>query len=491
MGTTSQMTMVQRLAEFAASCRQNGVPEEVERSVRQRIADTLGVSIAAQVLATSKAAIDHFLDQGGRPESHIVGQSTRVPAAQAAFANGVLAHSLDFDDTHLPSVLHPSASIVPAAIAVAESTGCHGSVLSAGIAAGLEICVRLGMAGFEPSTRNSVFFEYGQHATSICGTIGAAAAAGLIIGLDADEIAHAMGIAVSFAGGVIEGNRTGGTVKRTHCGWAAHGGVTAAQLAARGFTGPPTALEGRFGFFEAFLKGRYDAEALEHGLGIDWEVPGIFFKPYPANHFTHAGIDAAIRMREAGLAAEDVESIELGVPSHTVRSIGEPLAVKQRPETGYQGQFSGPYTVVAALLGGTGLGLGLQDFDDALVADPLRRSLMSKVTVVADPTCDAIFPYQFPAILRVLTKDGRHLEEKVLESRGGPDRPLTDEELRQKMKDNIRGFITPEGLERLEAVFTSRQSMEDPAALMEATIGQRSDLADLTSPPTRLPTLES
>jgi hypothetical protein len=91
----------------------------------------------------------------------------------------------------------------------------------------------------------------------------------------------------------------------------------------------------------------------------------------------------------------------------------------------------------------------------------------------------------------VLTKDGRHLEEKVLESRGGPDRPLTDEELRQKMKDNIRGFITPEGLERLEAVFTSRQSMEEPAALMEATIGQRSDLADLTSPPTRLPTLES
>ena len=466
----TEPTMVQRLAAFGVACRERGVPDEVERSVRHRLADTLGVSIAAQGLATSQAAIGYVVDQGGREESHVIGQATRVPAAQAAFANGVLAHSLDYDDTHLPSVLHPSAAVVPAALAVAEATGCSGEVLAAGVAAGLEICVRLGMAGFDPVSRNSVFFEYGQHATSICGAIGAAAAAGLILGLDEDAIAHAMGIAVSFAGGVIEGNRTGGTVKRTHCGWAAHGGVTAAHLAARGFTGPPTALEGRFGFFEAFLKGRYDGSWLVDGLGVEWEVPKIFFKPYPANHFTHAGIDAAIRMREAGLAASDIESAELGIASHTVRSIGEPLAVKQRPQTGYQGQFSGPYTVAAAFLGGSGLGLGLADFDDRLVADPERRELMSRVTVVADPVCEEIFPYQFPAILRVRTKDGRSLEERVLTSRGGPDRPLTDDELRQKMEDNIAPYVSPDGLERLRSIFEDPSGIDDSTALLAATV---------------------
>jgi 2-methylcitrate dehydratase PrpD len=463
-------TMVQRLSAFAVASRDDGIPEAVERSVRQRIADTVGVSIAAQGLDTSIAAIAHVLDQGGREEAHVIGQPVRVPAGQAAFANGVLAHSLDYDDTHLPSVLHPSASVVPAALAVAEAAGCGGEMLSAGIAAGLEICVRLGMAGFDPNTRNSVFFEYGQHATSICGAIGAAAAAAVLLGLDDAGVAHAMGIAVSFAGGVIEGNRTGGTVKRTHCGWAAHGGVTAAQLAARGFTGPPTALEGRFGFFEAFLKGRYDSRWLVEGLGEEWEVPGIFFKPYPANHFTHAGIDAAIRMRDAGLSPDDIESVELGIASHTVRSIGEPLAVKQRPTTGYQAQFSGPYTVVAALMGGGGLGLGLDDFDDALVNDPVRRELMARVTVVPDPVCDEIFPYQFPAILRVRTKDGRFLEEQVLTSRGGPERPLSDEELRQKLEDNARGFVTSAGLARLGSIFEDPSSIDDPVRLMEDTL---------------------
>lgn len=463
-------TMVERLAEFAASCREDSIPEPVATSVRRRIADTLGVSVAAQALATSQAAVEYVLHQGGRPEARVIGQPDLVPAAQAAFANGVLAHSLDYDDTHLPSVLHPSASVVPAALAAAEATGANGATLVAGVAAGLEICVRLGMAGFDPDARNSVFFEYGQHATSICGAIGAAAATAVVLGSDADVIAHAMGIAVSFAGGVIEGNRTGGTVKRMHCGWAAHGGVIAAHLAERGITGPPTALEGRFGFFEAFLKGRYRAEWMVEGLGVEWEVPGIFFKPYPANHFTHAGIDAAIRLRNDGLAPADVSTVELGIASATVRSIGEPLEVKQRPTTGYQGQFSGPYTVAAALFGGSGLGVGLADFTDDLAQDPERRELMAKVTVVADAECDEIFPYQFPAILRVRTNDGRRLEERVLTTRGGPERPLSVGELRQKLTDNVDGFVTSDGADCLVAVFDRPDGLDDAASVMAATV---------------------
>ncbi|HEX9710960.1 MAG TPA: MmgE/PrpD family protein [Actinomycetota bacterium] len=429
-------TLVERLASFAAATTAATLPDEVRASVRQRVLDIVGVSLAALTLDTSSAVIAHALEQGGTAQARAIGVGERLPAASAAFVNGVLAHSLDYDDTHLPSILHPSASIVPASLAAAEASGASGAETIAAIAAGLEICVRLGMAGYDPVVGNSLFFERGQHATSICGAVAGAASAAKLLGLDAEGIAHAMGIAVSMGSGVIEANRAGGTVKRLHCGIAARSAVDAALLARRGFTGPPTALEGRFGFFQAWLDGRFDEAPLRDGLGERWEVPRIFFKPYPANHFTHAGIDAAIAVRASSVAPDDIESIRLGVATPTVRTIGEPIEAKRAPATGYLAQFSGPYTVVAALLGGSGLGLGLDDFTDALAHDPRRCALMALVDVVADRECDAIYPMQFPAILRVRTRDDRELLERVMTNRGGPDRPLSDDELRIKFRDN-------------------------------------------------------
>ncbi len=434
----SEATLVERLGAFAADARAGGVPDVVAQSVRQRILDILGICAAAVSLPTSQAAIRVVLDQGGTEESSAVGAPRRLPASQAAFVNGVLAHSLDYDDTHLPSVLHPSSSIVPAVLAVAERTGASGSDVIAATAVGLEICVRVGMAGYDKSERASLFFERGQHATSICGTIGAAAAAAVLSGLDAGGIAHAMAIAASMGSGVIEANRTGGTVKRLHCGWAAHAGITASDLARAGFTGPPTVFEGRFGFFQAWLEGRFEPAEITDGLGEEWAVPGIFFKPYPANHFTHAIVDATVRARTEGLTPEDLLSAVVRVPTSVVRTIGEPVAVKQAPETGYQAQFSAPYVLAASLIGGGGLGLGLDDFTDALAQDPRRREIMAKVTVVGDERCDAIFPWQFPAIVDFHTRSGATIITEQLVNRGGPEFPLTDGELETKFSENAR-----------------------------------------------------
>ncbi|MPZ61690.1 MAG: MmgE/PrpD family protein [Propionibacteriales bacterium] len=468
-GAAGDGRYVERLASFAARCRDDGVPDDIRTSVRQRVVDILGICVAAQELETSGAAVDHALDSAGVEQSHVIGRGRRVPAAPAAFANGVLAHSLDYDDTHLPSVLHPSASVVPAGLAVAEMQGADGRDVVAAIAAGLEICVRLGMAGYDEEAGNSLFFEHGQHATSICGVVGSAATAALLMGLDAERVAHAMAISASFASGIIEGNRMGGTVKRTHCGWAAQGGVQAAQLAKRGFTGPPTVLEGRFGFYRAFLGGRFDADQLDEGLGTRWEIHRIFLKPYPANHFTHAGIDAAISLREQGVRPEDVESATLGIAAPTMPTIGDPIEVKRTPETGYQAQFSGPYTVAAAFFGGDGLGLGLGDFSERLVRDPARRELMARIDVVVDPRCDEIFPRQLPAVLRVRTRDGRDLEAAVFTSRGGPDRPLTEDEIRQKLRDNVRGWIGEGAVERIAAIVESDEALDDVGAVLRAT----------------------
>ena len=452
-----EQTLAQLLDAFASDVKYESLPPDVRASVVSRVLDTMGVAIAAIPLETSRAVMDYSAGQGGNPQAHAFGIDTSLPAAQAAFVNGVLAHSLDYDDTHLPSILHPSASVIPASLAAGEAGGATGKEVVRAIAIGLEICVRLGMAGYDRELGNSTFFERGQHATSICGAIGSAAAAAILLSA---SVTDALGIAVSFASGVIEANRTGGTVKRLHCGWAANAGVTAAELAKRGITGPPTALEGRFGFFQAFLSGQFDASAITEGLGTSWAVPGIFFKPYPANHFTHAGIDASISLRQKGLSPEEIEEITLHVPSATVRTIGEPIETKRAPETGYQAQFSGPYTVAAALLGGGGLGLGLDDFTDELARDRKRRELSAKVKVVGDKECDDIYPDQFPAILMVRTKSGSTITEKVLANRGGPVRPLTPDELSVKFRENAARVFNEDEIGELEAEVLDLESLQ-------------------------------
>ncbi|GIG08134.1 MmgE/PrpD family protein [Catellatospora coxensis] len=449
---------VAQLAEFAVGCRGGAIPD----GVPERILDILGLALAAQDDPAVRAVLASVRRWGGTPEATVIGAGDRLPAPAAALVNGVMAHALDFDDTHLPSVLHPSAGIVPAALAAAEATGADGPSLVRAVAAGIEICNRLGMAAYDRELRNSVFFERGLHATSICGTIGGAAAAGLLYGLDAAGIAHAMGIAASMGAGLIEANRTGGTVKKTHCGWAAHAGVSAAVFAADGLTGPPTVLEGRFGFFAAYTSGVFDADALLGGLGERWELSRTVYKPYPTNHFTHPGIDCALALRAAGLRAADVASIELGVAAPVLRTIAEPAADKARPQTAYHGKFSGPYTVATALLGGGGLGVGTADFerlDDEVLA------LAARVTCVPDERATEIFPNAFAAVLRVRTVDGRVLEHRVDASRGSAAHPLHADDLDLKFRLNAAGLSA----EQAAAVSAAARSLRPAAELVALT----------------------
>lgn len=469
---TGSRTLAEDLAAFAAQVRRDGPPDDVADSVAMRVLDTVGICVAAADLPTSRAARRWVADTGGTAQAGAVGVADRVPAAAAAFVNGVLAHSLDYDDTHLPSVLHPSASVVPAALAAGERARATGAQVVSAIAVGLEVCVRLGMAGYDADSGNSMFFEFGQHATSICGAMGSAVAAAMLLGADERGIVDALGVAASMSSGIIEANRTGGTVKRVHCGWAARAGVSAAELVSYGLTGPPTALEGRFGFFQAWLHGAevHLAEVTD-GLGDRWAVPDIFFKPYPANHFTHAGIDAAIRLRERGLDPAQIEHIELRVAEAPHRTIGQPIDVKRAPETGYMAQFSGPYAVVAGLLGGGGLGVGLADFTDDLARDPERRRLMALVDVTIDERCTEIFPRQFPAILTVRTRDGRLWSEEVLENRGGPGWPLTFDELAEKFTDNSSRLLDAQSVGALKDACGRIGELPEISGLVEGLRG--------------------
>jgi 2-methylcitrate dehydratase PrpD len=431
-----QETVVQRLAGLASSVRRNGLPAALREDVARRVLDVAGNSLAATGEPAASAVTSVVQSWGGPERATAIGTGRKVPASAAALVNGTLAHCLDFDDTHLPSVLHPSSSVIPAALAMAEAYGASGAALLDAAGVGIEVAVRLGMGGYDRELGNSVFFERGQHATSICGAVGAAVSCAMVLGLDTDGIGHAAGVAASMGAGLLEANRTGGTVKRVHCGWAAHSGVVATELARHGLTGPPTVIEGRFGFLQAFCGDRADVAAVVDRLGEHWELPGIFFKPYPCNHFTHAGIDAALQLRARGVKPEDIEELELGVPTPVLRTIAEPVEDKARPQSGYHAAFSGPYTIAAALTGGGGLGLGHEDFTDAAAADPIRLAMAAKVRCMSDPACDKIFPRQFPAVLRAILTDGTRHEVRVDMNRGGPGNPLTSDELSTKFRFN-------------------------------------------------------
>ena len=179
----SEVTLVRQLAEFMDSTTFDRLPDPVTNSTCQRVLDTLGICLAASDLDTSEAVRRFVQEQGGAPQSSAIGLPGLVPASLAALVNGTLAHSLDYDDTHLPSVVHPSATVVPSCLAAAELVQASGGELVAAIAVGLEACVRLGMAGYDQVARNSTYFDKGQHATSICGAIASAGAVATLLQL--------------------------------------------------------------------------------------------------------------------------------------------------------------------------------------------------------------------------------------------------------------------------------------------------------------------
>lgn len=428
--------LVCEIAEFAESAVGVGLAGARRGRAARAVLDTLGVAALGSTQPVQQIVADTVRLWGEQESATILGGTRRLPATSAAFVNGTLAHCTDFDDTHLPSVLHPSSSVVAAAFATGELLDVDGPRLLDAIEVGTEISIRLGMAGYREKLADSVFFERGLHATSICGAVGAAVSASMLVAGDAASIAAAAGIAASMGSGILESNRTGGTVKQIHAGWAAKCGVTAAQLAASGLTASPTVLEGRFGFLQAFCGSDANAGVLTEGLGEIWHTNSVHIKPYPCNHFTHCAIDAAMELRARGVTPSEVRELRLGVPRPVLRTIAEPPADKARPTTGYSGAFSGPYTVVAALIGGGGLGLGIEDFTDQAVGRPEVRALLPKVTCSADTECTSIFPFQLPARLTAVLYDGRTVEAFYATNRGGPHRPLTDAEVDQKFSLN-------------------------------------------------------
>jgi 2-methylcitrate dehydratase PrpD len=447
------MTLAERLAAFTASLTFDALPADVVANVRLRMLDVIGLALAASTYDFA-APVIAAVDAAAGPCT-IIGSRRIAGPALAALANGTLAHGLDFDDTHAASITHASAVVIPSVLAVAENAGISGRDVIAAAVAGYEAIARLGMA------TPGAFHARGWHATSTCGPFAAALAAGKLMGLDATKLTHALGLAGSFASGLMEFLEDGSAVKRVHAGWAAHAGVFAATLAAGGVTGPASVLEGRFGFYRTFVDAAPITEVFET-LGRQWETLRIGFKPYPCCHLAHAYVDCALRLRgEQRVEPDAIATVECRVPAGEVPIICEPRDLKLRPRTTYEAQFSLPYAVAAAFIDGR---VGLDTFTPARLGDERLLALAARVQHVVDP--ESTFPDGFPGWVRVRLEDGRVLEVREPDGRGGPLRPLPASAIVEKFRTNVGDLLTASRRDELERAVLALDGMPDVRKVM-------------------------
>jgi 2-methylcitrate dehydratase PrpD len=305
------------------------------------------------------------------------------------------------------------------------------------------------------------FHARGWHATSVCGTFAAALAAGKCGVLTEAQLAAGLGLAGSFASGIQEFLHDGSWSKRVHAGWAAHAGIVAAAFARGGFAGPASILEGRVGLYRTFLDRPPDARPFET-LGRVWETLNIGFKPYPCCHYLHAYIDCALELqRRHGFGVNAIEAVECLIAPGQVPIVCEPQEAKLRPRTAYDAQFSLPYVVAAAFLDG---GVGLETFAAARLADSRILTLARRVSHTVDPT--SRFPDGFPGWMRVRTRDGRLLEARQPDGRGGPALPLPASAIVDKFRGNAGRTLPPARVAEIEQAALQLDALDDVSALM-------------------------
>ena len=415
------------LAEWSRALRWDALPADLQERVRLWVLDAVGLVLAGSTIPAGRSILEVVRHQGGRPEATVVGLGERAPAAWAAFAHGSFAHGLDFDDTFPGSIVHPGSLVVPTALAVAEAVGADGAALGASVAAGYEVAARLGAAA------GRGFHARGFQATGVVGPLVTAAVAAKLYGLSARTTAEAMGLAGSMGGGLLEFLSDGSWAKRMHPGWAAHGGVVAAQLAAAGFPGPLTVLEGRYGLYAAFLgAGAADLSRLADGLGGVWRAREAHAKLYPCAHVIHPFLDAT---RETyarhGPGAPDVEAVVCDVEPWQIPIVCEPREEKVTPRSEYQARASLPYCVAALLVDGR---VDMQTFTPEAIGRPDVLALAARVvhreaaaartgaSPPPEPGGSPPEPGGFATAVEITLRDGRRLRGSVSAERvAGPE----------------------------------------------------------------------
>ena len=442
----------EQLARFALGLRGGTLPRNVVEKVKLLILDTVGVCVGSATMAPGRGILDQGVAWGGAAGSAgdctLIGDPRRVPAHIAAFVNGGLGHCQDYDDTHTESIMHPSCVLVPAVLASAERHGRSGSDVVTMLAASNESILRLALPADGAINRR------GFQATSSLGAFGSAIAAGMAAGFDADRLVQALGIAGSFASGLMECVPAGASCKQVQPGWGGLCGVMAADLAGSGFTGPRSIFEGSLGYYAAMLHGmELDLGRIFSGLGTEWATLDVRPKLYPCAHNVHGAIECAVALHRSGdIRPNRIRSVLCEPPAGAVAMVCEPWERKIAPESGYEARFSLPYVVAVTLV--TGL-TGPDAFTDALAQDADVRSVMARTRYRVEPD----FRFRdMPGRVSVELDDGTTRTHEVPAVRGNAANPIATEELMAKFERNTRS-LGEAGSRRLAAMIMTIEDL--------------------------------
>jgi 2-methylcitrate dehydratase PrpD len=418
----------EELAAFVAGYPYESIPERVLRENRRRILDTLGVAIGAREARPVEILLDLTRELGGNPQAGVPGQDLKTSTTNAARILGVMSHVLDFDDTHIPTILHPSGPVLAAALPVAEHRRSSGRELLAAFTFGVEAGCRTALA------LGSAHYDAGWHVTGTAGTVAAAAACARLLGLDERATHNALSIAATEAAG--QRVQFGAMTKSLHTGNAAANGVLAALLAGKRYTASREGFEGRRGLLNVASSVPSPGE-LSDALGERWETFRIGIKPYSCGVVTHPGIDAVRELSSStGAPAGEVEWIELRVHPLVME-----LTNKREPTTGLEGKFSIAFAGAISWLEGTARH---RQFTDEKVNRPDVKELRDRILVVEDRSLE-----QTEAKATVRLKSGEMSTEHVRHATGTPENPISDEELREKFADLVEPELGEVAVQRV------------------------------------------
>ncbi len=441
------------LAELIVRTRFEDLPSEVVWEAKRRIADVVGAGLAGARTSVGTRITEFATGMGKSGDCLIWGSGKRSSPAHAALANGTMTFHLELDDVHRTSNTHPGVTTIPAALALAEARKLSGRDLLASVVLGYEAQIRVGLA-----VSPSMFVDRTFLPPGTLGIFGAAAAVAKLLGLDVQATAGALGTA-AYIGPLapFESFRLGAPSKDTIMGWANHAGLHAAELAAAGFGGPDSALEGEYGFCRTVSE-HFDMDRLFRGLGQSFEILRTGLKPYACCRQHHTAIDAVMELKEVhGLRPEQVERVRHR--TFVVASRGSDA----RPKSVQAAKYSAPYTIALALA------LGRNDraqYSMNLIEDASLLALASKVEVFPDAELEALYNEKWASIIEVTLKDGRILRTRRDLPKGEPEHPLSDAELKEKFLSLASDCVS---VDRAKAIWEAIFKLDEAADVSTLT----------------------
>jgi 2-methylcitrate dehydratase PrpD len=444
---TSDVT--RQLAHFATAARWEDVPAAVRHEGERALLNWLGCAIGG----CRDTSVEHLLtvlrNFAGSPQATLIGRGERLDALTAACINGTSSNRLDFDDTHLRTVIHPTVPIAAALFALAEYRPITGAELLHAFVLGIDAECRIGNA-VSPE-----HYENGWHITATCGVLGAAIAAGKALRLDAQRMTWALGIAATHASGLME--MLGSMCKSYNMGHAARNGLAAALLAENSFTSSARSLEAPHGFLNVFAR-RFDVAEITSELGARWELMQNAYKPYPCGIVIHPVIDACLDLR----ALHRIEPGQIARVEVFINPLAQQLCGNPTPHDSLEGKLSLYHAAAVSLLDGAA---GVYQFLDARVVDSHVVALRERVAVHVDA---AIGKEQ--ARVRIALADGTVNEMFVERARGCLERPLTDAELEAKFRGLAATELSPAAVERLVGHCWSLADLPDAAVIARGSV---------------------